>query len=182
MVDQPYYLFKTYILGRKGVGKFTFVKSCRPMFEGDNGSTTGIYYSTYDYFFNPANKEKFATFQIWVQSPEDRFKSLMSNYITGSSAILIMFDISDQSSLEEFDDWMSFIRNKPQFERVPILLLGNKADLTEYLASSKRLADSLVKKYSLTGYYEISAFETKDIESIFKELTEILFKKYGFKR
>ena len=160
MEDQPYYIFKIYILGKKGVGKFTFIKSCRQIFEGDNGSTTGVYYGTYDYFFNPTDKTKFALFQLWVQNLEDRFKFLMSSFITGSNAIWIMFDVSDHSSLDKIDDWMSVIRNNPRCRNIPIMLLGNKADLSEHLASSKHLANSLVKKYSLAGYYEISAFET----------------------
>ena len=179
-----YYYFKTYIIGKKGVGKFTFAKSCSLMFDAeDRGLTSGVYYRFYDYFYNPANRERFARFAIWVQNPGERFKFFMSSYIIGSNAILIMFDISDQTSLDEIDDWMSVINGyRRSFGYAPIMLLGNKADLTEHLASSKILADSIVKKYSLTGYYEISAFETKDIESIFAELTNLLFKKHGFTR
>lgn len=174
----PDYIFKTFLIGKRSVGRSTFAKS--PYFSGfmDSDLTTGICYWHYDYSFDSGNKDKCVKLQIWSYNPEIRFKLLFSSYITGSNAIFIMFDVSDLTSLNEIDSWMEVIREryKPE-DNVPIMLLGNKADLTEHLGPAKALADALVKKYGLMGYYEISASKSKNIELILATIAETLLKK-----
>ena len=172
------YYFKTFLIGKKGVGKSTFAKS--PYFSRfiDNDLTTGIYYCLYDYSFDSGNKNKYVKLQFWSYNPESRFKEFFSYYITGSNAIFIMFDVSDLTSLNEIDSWMEVIREPYKLEyNIPIMLLGNKADLTEHLGPAKALADALVKKYGLMGYYEISASKSKNIELILATIAETLLKK-----
>ena len=174
----PDYIFKTFLIGKRSVGRSTFAKS--PYFSGfmDSDLTTGICYWHYDYSFDSGNKDKCVKLQIWSYNPEIRFKLLFSSYITGSNAIFIMFDVSDLTSLNEIDSWMEVIRKRyKQEDNVPIMLLGNKADLTEHLGPAKALADALVKKYGLMGYYEISALKSKNIELILATIAETLLKK-----
>ncbi len=172
------YFFKTSLIAKKSVGRSTFAKS--PYFSDfmDSDFIAGIYYCHYRYSFDSSNKNKCVKLQIWSYNPESRFKRLFSSYITGSNAIFIMFDVSDLTSLNEIDSWMKVIREryKPE-DNVPIMLLGNKADLTEHLGSAKALADPLVKKYGLMGYYEISALKSKNIELISATMAETLLKK-----
>ena len=174
----PTYLFKTFLIGKKGVGKSTFVKS--PYFSGfddDNGLTTGVYFRLYDYSLNSSNKDEFGRFSVWVYNPESLFKEMFSNYLTGSQAIFIMFDVSDLTSLKGIDSWMGVIRKRCY--NVPIMLLGNKADLMEHLERAKALADSIVKKHGLMGYYEISALKSKNIELILATMAETILQKYN---
>ena len=181
MEEQPTYFFKIFLIGKKGVGKSTFVKS--PYFTGieDNSELIiGVYFRLYDYSFNSSNKNEFARFSIYIHNPESRFKEMFSYYVHGSNAIFIMFDISELNSLKEIDSWMGVIRK--QCNDIPIMLLGNKADLTEHLERSKVLADSIVKKHRLMGYYEMSALESRNIEPIFMEIAETLLEKFGYKR
>ena len=174
----PDYIFKTFLIGKKSVGRSTFAKS--PYFSGfmDSDLTTGICYWHYDYSFDSGNKDKCVKLQIWSYNPEIRFKLLFSSYITGSHAIFIMFDVSDLTSLNEIDSWMEVIREryKPE-DNVPIMLLGNKADLTEHLESAKVLADSLVKKHGLMGYYEISVLDSTNLELTLRTMAETLVQK-----
>jgi GTPase SAR1 family protein len=79
-----------------------------------------------------------------------------------------MFDISDLSSIDLIDSWMKDIKEKCHNNL--IILLGNKIDLTKHLKGSKALADSLVRKYQLKGYYEISALRSWNIAQIFDDL------------
>lgn len=181
MEEQPTYYFKISLIGKKGVGKSTFAKS--PYFTGieeDSVLSTGAYFKCYDYSFNSSNKKEFVRFSIWIYNPESRFKKMFSYYVHGSNAIFIMFDISDLNSLKEIDSWMGVIRK--QNNDSPIMLLGNKADLTEHLERSKAIADSIVKKHRLMGYYEISALESRNIGLIFTIIAETLLEKLGYKR
>ena len=174
-------IFKIYLIGKKGVGKSTFINSLYPHVTRASGANTkltiGVDLLRYDYPIKPSDKNKFISFQIWVSNLDRRFKELEYNYLTGSKVILIMFDISDLSSLNEIDNWMEVIRKGFPKYSVPIMLLGNKADLTDHLEPAKALADSLVKKHSLMGYYDISALKSINVELTFRTMAETLLKK-----
>jgi GTPase SAR1 family protein len=171
--EQPIYFFKIFLIGKKGVGKYTFIKSLYFTGIEDNSELTiGLYFRYYDYSLDSSNKNEFARFLIYIHNPESRFKEMFNYFVLGSNAIFIMFDISDLNSLKEIDSWMGVIRK--QCNDIPIMLLGNKADLTEHLERSKVLADSIVKKHRLMGYYEMSALDLKNIGPIFTMIAETL--------
>lgn len=67
-------------------------------------------------------------------------------------------------------------KNDPS-ANVLILFLGNKTDLTELLEPAKALADSLVKKHGLIGYYEISVLDSTNIELTLRTMAETLLQK-----
>ena len=137
--------------------------------------TIGLDFYTYDYPIKSGNKKDFARFSIWVYNRERRFKQMFYYYLTGSQGIFIMFDVSNLNSLNEIDSWMKVIRKR--CKHIPVMLLGNKSDLTEHLEPAKVLADSIVKKYRLMGYYEISALKSKNTELILATIVETLLKK-----
>jgi len=167
--------FKISLIGKNGVGKSTLFSGFEH-FNANTKLTIGLDLYNYDYPIKSGNKNNFARFSIWVYNPESRVKHLFSSYLNGSNAIFIMFDVSDLNSLNEIDSWMSVIRKRRK--DIPVILLGNKSDLTEHLEPTKALAESIVKKYHLKGYYEISALESKDIELILATIAEALLKKH----
>lgn len=179
MEEQPFIYFKIFLIGNKGVGKSTFIKSLYPSgfktFDSNLELTIGVDFYSYYYPIKTSNERDFIKFQIWVYNPESHFKDMFNCYIIGSQVILFMFDVSDLSSLKEIDSTMEVIRKQ---HYTSIMLLGNKADLTEHLEQAKALADSLVKKYGLMGYYEISALKSKNIELILATMAETVLQKY----
>lgn len=175
--------FKIFLIGKKGVGKSTFIKSLYPsgykIFDSNLELTIGVDFYSYDYPIKTSNERDFIRFQIWVYNPESRFKDMFNCYIIGSHVILFIFDVSDLRSLKEIDSTMEVIRKQHYTSiYIPIMLLGNKADLTEHLESAKVLADSNVKKYHLKGYYEISAKDSTNVELIFTSIAEPLLEWY----
>ena len=167
--------FKIFLIGKYGVGKSTLVKfSGFDKFNENSGLTIGVDYLNYDYSLKSNNKNDIAKFSIWVYNPESRFKDMFKYYITGSNAVFIMFDVSDLTSLNEIENWMGVIRKR--CTNIPVMLLGNKADLTEHLEPAKVLAESLVEKYSFVGYYEISTLDSNDIELIVTTMAKTILK------
>ncbi|MFX0074351.1 MAG: hypothetical protein ACFE96_02840 [Candidatus Hermodarchaeota archaeon] len=171
--EQPFTMFKISILGIKGVGKSTFAKSLFPpgfkIFDANTYLTIGIDFYPYDYPLSSSKSDNFIRYSIWVLNPDSPFKSQLHYYLHGSSAILIIFDVSNPTSLDLFEYWMEII--KKNCGNSPTALLGNKADLKNHLKDAKALADSLVKKYQLMAYYEISALQSWNIKPIFNDLT-----------
>lgn len=176
MYSAPAYYFKISLIGKKGVGKSTLAKfSGFDTFNNDTRLTTGIDYISYDYLLKASDKNEFAKLSIWAYNPESRFKEMFNRYLLGSNAVLIMFDVSDLNSLKEIDNWMGVIRK--QCHEIPVVLIGNKADLIEHVERAKVLADSIVKKYHLEGYYEISALESRNIEPAFAIVADTVLKR-----
>ena len=169
--------FKISLIGKNGVGKSTLMKfSGFEHFNENTKLTIGLDFYTYDYPIKSGNKKDFARFSIWVYNPERRFKQMFYYYLTGSQGIFIMFDVSNLNSLNEIDSWMKVIRKR--CKHIPVILLENKSDLTEHLEPAKVLADSIVKKYRLMGYYEIFAKDSTNAELLFTTLAETILQKY----
>ena len=174
--------FKIYLIGKKGVGKSTFINSLNPpvykAFDMNTGFVLGVGLFRYDYPIKSSNKNEVIIFQIWVSTFDRRFELLRYQYLTGSEVILIMFDVSDLTSLNGIDSWMKGIGIRFPNYNIPIMLLGNKTDLISHLKPAKALADSTVKKFGLMGYYEISASKSMNVEPTIKVMADIVLKNY----
>jgi len=164
---KPSLILKVFLLGEKGVGKRTFCRSiASDSFNANTKLSIGVDFFTYDYPFRYKGDNYFIRLSFWAYEPSKPFRKMFEYYLTGASAIYVMFDCSDLDSLKMIDNWMEKI-NTP--ERVSSLktLLGNKMDLVSRPEKVKRIATSLIKKYQLDGYYEISAkFSTNVLRPI----------------
>ncbi len=62
-------------------------------------------------FFSKTLKYKNNTFklQIWDSAGEEKFKSLIPNYIRGASLIFLVYDISNKNSFNNLNNWIDFI-------------------------------------------------------------------------
>ena len=69
--------------------------------------------------------------QIWDFGGQRRFKYLLPAYARGSFGGIFMYDISNEDSLTELDDWMDHFYQglREDISLVPLLLVGGKSDL-----------------------------------------------------
>lgn len=79
-------------------------------------------------FFSKTIKYKGKTIklQIWDSAGQEKFRSLIPNYIRGSSLVFIVYDISNRKSFNNLQSWIDFVNN---IENSNIVILGNKIDL-----------------------------------------------------
>lgn len=71
-----------------------------------------------------------AKIMIYDTAGQERFKSLAANYIKKANGILLVYDISEHSTFENIGMWMESITEE-KGDKLPIVLVGNKADLTD---------------------------------------------------
>jgi small GTP-binding protein len=64
--------------------------------------------------------------QIWDSAGQEKYRSLIPNYVRGSSIIFVVFDITKRESFLSISQWITFIKN---IENPLIILCGNKIDL-----------------------------------------------------
>ncbi|KAL6128272.1 hypothetical protein ACLB2K_071627 [Fragaria x ananassa] len=104
--------------------------------------------------------------QIWDTAGQERFRTITTAYYRGAMGILLVYDVTDESSFNNIRNW---IRNIEQHasDNVNKVLVGNKADMDE----SKRAVPAS-KGQALADEYGIKFFETSaktnlNVEEVF---------------
>lgn len=156
------YLFKLLLIGDSGVGK-----SCLLLRFAENTYTTD-YVSTIGVDFKIRTIEldgKTIKLQIWDTAGQERFKTITSSYYRGAHGIIIVYDVTDQESFDNVNQWLQEI-DRYATNNVQKLLVGNKCDLTDKkvvdYAVAKEFADSRGLKL-----LETSAAESTNVEQAF---------------
>ncbi|CAN6209752.1 unnamed protein product, partial [Urochloa humidicola] len=157
------YLIKLLLIGDSGVGK-----SCL-LLRFSDGSFTTSFITTIGIDFKIRTIEldgKRIKLQIWDTAGQERFRTITTAYYRGAMGILLVYDVTDESSFNNIRNW---IRNIEQHasDNVNKILIGNKADMDE----SKRAVPTS-KGQALADEYGIKFFETSaktnlNVEQVF---------------
>ncbi|MGH0129338.1 UNVERIFIED_CONTAM: hypothetical protein FKN15_038564 [Acipenser sinensis] len=70
------------------------------------------------------------TIKLWDIGGQPRFRSMWERYCRGVSAIVYMVDAADPAKIEASKNELHNLLDKPQLQGIPVLVLGNKRDLT----------------------------------------------------
>ena len=113
------------ILGKSGVGKTTLFKRLTQEqnyihnnFEPVTirAEINSILYKYEDYTYN---------LSIWDTAGQERYKSILPLYYRYADIIILVYDITNNSSWEEIHYWKDELDN---CNKIPIILVGNKCD------------------------------------------------------
>ncbi|CAA3024713.1 ras-related RABE1c [Olea europaea subsp. europaea] len=157
------YLIKLLLIGDSGVGK-----SCL-LLRFSDGSFTTSFITTIGIDFKIRTIEldgKRIKLQIWDTAGQERFRTITTAYYRGAMGILLVYDVTDESSFNNIRNW---IRNIEQHasDNVNKILVGNKADMDE----SKRAVptsrgQALADEYGIK-FFETSAKTNMNVEEVF---------------
>ncbi|CAI9762043.1 unnamed protein product [Fraxinus pennsylvanica] len=157
------YLIKLLLIGDSGVGK-----SCL-LLRFSDGSFTTSFITTIGIDFKIRTIEldgKRIKLQIWDTAGQERFRTITTAYYRGAMGILLVYDVTDESSFNNIRNW---IRNIEQHasDNVNKILVGNKADMDE----SKRAiptsrGQALADEYGIK-FFETSAKTNMNVEEVF---------------
>lgn len=123
-----YSVGKTSLMNRYSTGKFT----------GQYKATIGADFLSKDnvVLSDLFGTRQLVTLQIWDTAGQERFQSLGVGFYRGADACLLVYDITDPSSLDHLDHWRrEFLDQvgRPMMgldasATFPFVVLGNKAD------------------------------------------------------
>ena len=106
--------------------------------------------------------------QLWDFSGQKKFRSLLKAYIKETKAIILVYNITDESSFLAVNDWIKEIK---KYEVNPIIVLvGQKCDLENRIISEERgreLANELGVEF-----FEISAKTGYNVEELFNYIIQ----------
>ena len=137
------YLFKLILLGDSGVGKTSLLLR----FADDTFNDTFLPTIGIDFKIKTLNLDgKIIKLQIWDTAGQLRYRFITSAYYRGAEGIIIVYDVTDQTSFDNVEMWLVAI-DRHERNDVPKLLIGSKADLAgkrevSYV-TAKRYADSV---------------------------------------
>ncbi|BGP25044.1 rab family GTP-binding protein [Rhodotorula toruloides] len=116
---------KVVIVGSQGVGKTSLIhRSTTGKFNHSLSSTMGAGFLTKKLTISDTKVH----FQLWDTAGGERFRSLAKLYYRGALAAILVYDVTDESSLQDLKFWLQELR-KNMSEDLIILVVGTKADL-----------------------------------------------------
>lgn len=173
-MGSPDYIFKVCLFANKDVGKKTFAKSdflYNPMIL-DHMTTRGIEFAskTVEVY------GKHIRTAFWICSSKVRFQIRWNSIFNGSLGIILMYDITNEKSLNWLSEWCQMAKNYR--EDISILLVGNKLDLEEHREVSKEDVEKFKEKHEISSSIEISLKTGENVEEMFRKLTITIIKKW----
>ena len=161
-MDQSYQTNRQKIIfcGDAGVGKTSIINSIMGQkFSEEYEPSIGV-----DFFSKTIRyKGRLIKLQIWDSAGQEKFKSLIPNYIRGSSLIFLIFDVSRKLSYDHLTDWIKFITDIDNSGI--IIIIGNKIDLKEKREVNNEEAEKFCKENKY-DYFEVSAKEGTNIDNM----------------
>lgn len=153
--------YKIVLLGASGVGKSSIsLRYVRNDYSQDNESTIGAAFLTMPIDFG----DKKICLEIWDTAGQERYNSLAPMYYRGSSAAIIVYDITCPDSLILAKRWIKEIQST--LNDCFIILVGNKLDIEHLRQVSYGEANEYAYEQNIT-YIETSAKSSHNVNKVF---------------
>eukprot|EP01098_Paradermamoeba_levis_P004444 TRINITY_DN1905_c0_g1_i2.p1 TRINITY_DN1905_c0_g1~~TRINITY_DN1905_c0_g1_i2.p1 ORF type:complete len:146 (-),score=29.44 TRINITY_DN1905_c0_g1_i2:259-696(-) len=109
----------------------------------------------------------------------EQFTPLRQLYFNKGHGYLLVYSINSQSSFFELESIRNDIISAKQSEDFPLVLVGNKSDLTNERTVSTAEGKSLAKRFNNCRFFESSAKTKTNIDEIFDSLIDVIWEKTG---
>ncbi|CAF1075573.1 unnamed protein product [Didymodactylos carnosus] len=159
--------YKIIVLGSGGVGKsaitIQFVKS--------------YFYADYDptiedsYVKQCLVDNQIANLEILDSAGQEEFKPMRDQYMRIGEGFLLVFSLTDRSSLDETYKFHRDILRIKDCDNVSMILIGNKQDCSRQISLEQC---QQAARYMQIPYYETSAKQRYNIDEVFIELIRII--------
>ncbi|ORM39684.1 Ras-related protein Rab-5C [Babesia sp. Xinjiang] len=168
-VSHPVYQFKLVILGDTSVGKSSLVgRFVKNTFLEFQESTIGAAFMTQSVKFG----DHTVKFEIWDTAGQERYRTLAPMYYRGSSAAVIVYDITLRDSFQQAKGWIQELQSHVD-PNIVMALAGNKVDLE----SSREVAREVAEEFANANnclFMETSAKNGDMVQELFTEIAKAI--------
>jgi small GTP-binding protein len=163
-------IIKVCVAGEGGTGKTTMLERLvSGLFVEDTKMTIGTGLLTHEVI---VGNTKFVL-QLWDFAGEPRFRFFLPNYLRGSSAVVLCFDITRFPTYRSLEEWYEIVVENTKEEKTVIYLVATKGDLIDQRAIEQDLIDDWIKDHDrIKGFYQTSSVTGKNIDELFSKIAE----------
>ena len=174
MTSEPSITFKILTIGKSVVGKTCILRRfVENKFLKNHLATIGIDFKTKTLNIN--NQE--IKLKIWDTAGQERFRNITTQYYKGADGIVLVYDVTEESSYDKIRDWMEQILYNTQRDDIGLVLLGNKCDMEPRTVTEEQ-GNKMAEELKIS-YFETSALNGQGIKEAFEQLTRDIMKKKG---
>lgn len=161
--------YKVVVVGSSGVGKTAIVQRLIDnTFIEDTQSTVGVEFKS----FSVESDGFVCKLSIWDTAGQEKFRSVSKAYFRNAVGAVLVFALDDIDSFQELNGWINDLTSLAA-PNAAILLVGNKADLTEKRSITENEALDFAKRYNVE-YIEASAKDGQNVKETFTRLAKII--------
>ncbi len=166
--------FKILTIGESGVGKTCILRRfVENKFLKNHLATIGIDFKTKTLIINKQEIK----LKIWDTAGQERFRNITTQYYKGADGIVLVYDVTEESSYDKIRDWMEQILYNTQRDDIGLVLLGNKCDMEPRTVTEEQ-GNKMAEELKIS-YFETSALNGQGIKEAFEQLTRDIMKKKG---
>lgn len=158
--------YKLVVLGAGGVGKSSLTVQF----------VQGVYLDTYDPTIEDSYRKtievdnKVFDLEILDTAGVAQFAAMRELYIKSGMGFLLVYSVTDPQSLRELMEVREQVMRIKDSNRVPMVLVGNKADLVDDRTVSVEDGIEVSSKWGRVPFYETSALLRSNIDEVFVDL------------
>lgn len=169
--------YRIVVVGSGGVGKSaitvqfiqgTFVEKYDPTIEDSYRKQVEV-------------DQKACLLDILDTAGQEEYSAMRDQYMRTGQGFALVYDITSSASFEDLEMFRNQICRSKDSDEVPMIIVGNKADLDNERAVFQNEGQFLAAKYPFTGFIETSAKKGTNVKEIFYELVRLI-DKYEAKR
>ncbi len=153
---------KILMLGDSGVGKSSLIlRWTLDTFSPSLTSTVGVNFKSK----KVTVRGEAVQVQVWDTAGQEQFHKITTSYYKGAQGIMLVYDVTDQKSLDNVAYWIKNIKSHAS-DSVQVALVGNKCDLRAPNSASagKKVVD-FEKGREIAAAFGVPFFETSAKES-----------------
>lgn len=103
--------------------------------------------------------------QIWDTAGQERFRTITTAYYRGAMGILLVYDVTDETSFMNINNWMKNIEQHAS-DSVNKVLIGNKCDIESSKVIDTERGQDLAEEYDVK-FFETSAKTGQNVNTAF---------------
>ncbi|OHT05555.1 Ras family protein [Tritrichomonas foetus] len=163
--------FKFVLIGDSAVGKTAMCKKfCEHTFDKNQPQTVALEFGTRTIEI----EGKKIKLQIWDTAGQERFHSITRAYFRSSTAIFLIYDVTNRDSFSHLSDWTDDAQRLSPPTSIKVLV-GNKTDLSDRAVLTEE-AQEFATQNGLR-FFETSALSGDRIDDTFIQTAHEVYKK-----